>query len=119
MGVDLLDITFRIEKTFGIRMPFNAWLEFAGMNRDQVAAVGFDVTAGQIYDFIVSRLREMPDGLHVPVESPPKSFNPNRPGPWSREDVWDLLRGILVDCLGVDSQVVTPDARLMADLGAE
>ena len=37
----------------------------------------------------------------------------------TREDVFDKVRKVLVDALGVDDEDVTPQATLNADLGAE
>lgn len=37
----------------------------------------------------------------------------------TQEQVFDKIRDVLVDALGVDDDEVTPDARLVGDLGAE
>jgi acyl carrier protein len=37
----------------------------------------------------------------------------------SRDEVFQKVRGVLVDALGVDEEEVTPEATLMGDLGAE
>jgi acyl carrier protein len=37
----------------------------------------------------------------------------------TREQILQEVQGVLVDALGVDEEEVTPDATLMADLGAE
>jgi acyl carrier protein len=37
----------------------------------------------------------------------------------SRDDIFDKVREVLVDALGVDDNEVTTDATLMGDLGAE
>ena len=37
----------------------------------------------------------------------------------TREQILQEIQGVLVDALGVDDDEVTPDATLMADLGAE
>ena len=36
-----------------------------------------------------------------------------------RQDIFEKVREVLVDALAVDDDEVTPDAKLMADLGAE
>lgn len=243
MGTDLLDITYRVEKAFGIRMPFDAWLDVPGVTRIEIAT-GFDVTVGQFYNFILSRLVETPDGfrpprvsrdellnrlslflnlpaceidvetdlerllnhpdrraewfdlarfldtqlpplrrpswltasialrvvsvsamglalahrgnslawlaavvvtgvvwllalfmtvteatmiprncrsvadLHRLLNVPPEKSEPEPPAPWSRHDVWLILQQVLVDCLAVQAAEITPNARLVADLGA-
>ncbi|MBI3988109.1 MAG: hypothetical protein HY347_00685 [candidate division NC10 bacterium] len=38
---------------------------------------------------------------------------------WTREEVWEAVKGILIDSLGVDEQEVVPEASLVRDLGAE
>jgi hypothetical protein len=38
---------------------------------------------------------------------------------WSEDEVWDILRKSLTDALGVDEKLLTPDARLVEDLGME
>jgi acyl carrier protein len=38
---------------------------------------------------------------------------------WSEDEVWEILLESLVDGLGVDAEAVTPDARLVEDLGME
>jgi len=37
----------------------------------------------------------------------------------TQEEVFEKVRGVLVDALGVDDEEVTPDASLTANLGAE
>lgn len=37
----------------------------------------------------------------------------------SREEIFDKVKDVLVDALGLDEEDVTPDATLMGDLGAE
>jgi acyl carrier protein len=37
----------------------------------------------------------------------------------TQDQVFEKVRGVLVDALGVDEEDVTPDAKLSADLGAE
>jgi hypothetical protein len=38
---------------------------------------------------------------------------------WSEDEVWEILRECIVDALGVKPEQVTPDARLVEDLGME
>ncbi len=37
----------------------------------------------------------------------------------SRDEIYDKVRGVLVDALGVDDDEITPDAVIKDDLGAE
>lgn len=38
---------------------------------------------------------------------------------WPEELVWEQLRDVMVDALGVDDDEVAPEARLIQDLGAD
>ena len=38
---------------------------------------------------------------------------------WTREEIWGILRGVVVDVLGVESEAVTREARFVEDLGAD
>lgn len=38
---------------------------------------------------------------------------------WTREEIWEAVKGILLDSLGVAEQEVVPEASLVGDLGAE
>jgi len=42
-----------------------------------------------------------------------------RPMPANEQEVFEKIQEVLVDALGVDDDEVTPDAKLVADLGAE
>jgi acyl carrier protein len=60
MGIDLLDITFRIERTFGVRFSGDDLLQAAGHETVADLAVSsepFDITVGQIYEQLLGRLR--------------------------------------------------------------
>lgn len=37
----------------------------------------------------------------------------------TREDIFEKVRGVLIEALGVDEEEVTPEAKLQEDLGAE
>jgi hypothetical protein len=38
---------------------------------------------------------------------------------WSEDELWEILRESIADALGVKPEHVTPDARLVEDLGME
>ena len=38
---------------------------------------------------------------------------------WTEEEIWDILRECICDALGVKPEEVTPDARMVEDLGME
>ncbi len=48
MGIDLLDVSFRIEKTTGVRLDQSDW---------QSLAMNGDVTVGDLYSLILCRLK--------------------------------------------------------------
>jgi acyl carrier protein len=60
MGIDLLDITFRMERTFGVRLSLDDLLQAAGYESVAELAASpepFDITVGQIYEQLLGRLR--------------------------------------------------------------
>jgi hypothetical protein len=89
MGVDFLDLSFQVEKQFGVRLEPDDL-------RDEWMANGGDCTAGHLHDVICEKCRA--SGL------------PIRRGSWNR------LRIALVRTLGVSVSEVTRDAWLRRDL---
>jgi len=104
MGLDLLDLSYHLERSFGVRLTTDdwtaLWMAETGGERD--------FTMAQVYDLILERLeREAPaqrEALQVT---------------WDRESVWAEVSKTFAECLGVDLEEVTPDARLVGDLGME
>lgn len=90
MGVDFLDIQFRLEKVFGFEDLGRSYADF-------LESKGVGVTAGDLHDFVCSRL--------VEEGRPPH-------GSWPR------LKILLHDALGAKPAEVCRGSRLMADLGA-
>ena len=56
MGLDLLDLSFRIEQRFSLKLPPQAFTEMAGWSPDNSEGRPFDVTVGQIYEYLLARL---------------------------------------------------------------
>jgi hypothetical protein len=52
---------------------------------------------------------------HIPVNCERTGKMASRT--WTEEEVWDILRECICDALGVKPEEVTPDARLVEDLG--
>jgi len=96
MGIDLLDISFRIEREFGVRLEMRD-LVFPEQ-REKIQ----DPTAGQLFEFL---LRSLPDLEHAA-----------RP---TDEDLWRRLQLIIADVCFIPPTAVIPTARLWADLGCE
>ena len=96
MGIDILDINFRLEKAFSLRMPWGqlVWRE---QNRDK-HHIRIDPTVGEIYLYICEMLR----GKEIPIP----------------EDSWDRVVRCISDALGVDRSNIHPHSHLVKDLGA-
>ena len=88
----ILDITFRIEKVFGVKL--------GGAERERLWSrhEPADFTVGELYDCVCQKLKEA--GQPIP------------------EDGWQKMQDLLVDALGVHDDEVKPSAFLMKDLGA-
>jgi acyl carrier protein len=105
MGIDYLDIKFRIEKVFGITVTNE---EFVGLIQDH------DVTVGELYDFVLRKTRlhdvarhdlrlsyrlweEMQRVVHAVTQVPRERIELQTPmeflfPPESRRVQWDALR---------------------------
>jgi acyl carrier protein len=99
MGVDLLDIHFRLEKALGIRLPRTS-LYWTRQEREAGSLyVGKrDVTAGEVHVNLCETLAEL--GHEVPANS--------------RE----IVRACLGEALGFAPEEVKPEHLLIRDLGA-
>jgi hypothetical protein len=90
MGIDFLDVAFRIEKQFGVRIePADILPAWTKDDRN-------DVTAGEFHEIICEKCREQ--GIKVPRSS------------------WNQLKLALVDALGVTPSEIKKDAWLRKDL---
>jgi hypothetical protein len=97
MGLDLLDLTFRLEQHFGVRL---------GM--DQLRKMLFkheppDIRAGELFDFVRGQVPHA-GVLDLDVDS---------------DLLWPLFQRDVADALGVELWEVTKDKWLVQDLGAE
>jgi hypothetical protein len=84
MGLDLLDLTFRAERSFAIRMPRD-WMTRLGVKKD-----GDDATLAQFHGLLLELCREQ--NVAPPAES------------------WQVVTRIVGDATSADD--VTPDTRL-------
>jgi hypothetical protein len=112
MGLDLLDLSFRINQRFGMNIAVQDIFQIADWPAPDPDGRPFDVTVGQFYEFLLARLEIVNEG-----ESRTAALKQNRT--WTPREVWDELEEILVECLYVKPDDVRPGARLVADLGAE
>jgi hypothetical protein len=90
MGMDHLDFTFRLEKTFELKLPFET--VFAGYD-----AKTRDLTAGQVHENICRYLQSQ--GRTVPVSS------------------WHRVQVCAAKASSKKIAQVKPQSRLIADLG--
>lgn len=96
MGVDLLDIRFRIEREFGVR------LEMRDLVFPEQSEKIHDPTAGQLFEFL---LRSLPVSEHAAKPTD--------------EELWHRLQLIIADVCYIPPTAVIPTARLHADLGCD
>ncbi len=101
MGIDALDMTFRCEREFGIKLT-RADLESLlsnGNTSNPPEGAWTDVQVREVVEWVQSSLDEQ--GVHY------------------EQDVFLGVQEVLVQCLGVDDDEITLDAWLVRDLGAE
>jgi len=91
MGIDALDIVFRIEKRYNVKVDMQDWVELANHRTPG------DLTAGELHFLIGASLQES-----------------NQPVPRS---LWNGLRVILAQSLAVSPQKIKPESWLIKDLG--
>ncbi|MDQ3439477.1 MAG: acyl carrier protein [Planctomycetota bacterium] len=128
MGLDLLDIIFRLERKFGIKIPHGDLADlFNGRNAD--TATADDIAAyvlrrllrgqepGDTSGFDNDRaclgcgynLRGLPGGSVCPECGR---------GADLPDQVWEGVCDVLIDVIGVSRQKIRPGASLRHDLGA-
>jgi hypothetical protein len=95
MGIDLLDINFRIEREFGVRIALR---DLVHLVKDDAI---HDPTAGELFDLLVRSLPEPEDSERT------------------ADDRWTRLQSIIAETCGIPASMVKRDARLVADLGCE
>lgn len=121
MGLDLLDIVFRAERVFGIKL------------REREVAALFtsrrppDATAGELYELVRRRYLQRPIAhrrcihcgyprLGLPMEARcPECGRPSLEDP---AEMWNQIRRILADSIGCDIEAIQKDSLLRKDLGA-
>lgn len=129
MGIDLLDIQFRLEKAFAIRLD-QADFDTLFTRRQPPT----DATAGDLSTLVLSKItrpghplppltdyldRQVPcitchRGLH---DLPRTAYCPHCGTPAAQSQVWLAVRLVLQAALGVDYDQIRPDSLLIRDLG--
>jgi acyl carrier protein len=125
MGFDLLDILFRLEKSFGIRIPKGELEKFARRNdppdlrvQDLVDMVRSKWPQPAVRDGVIAddrrctvcdyNLRGLPNGHRCPECGASASYE---------GQIYDGVSRVLVDSLGVDEKEIDPGASVPRDLG--
>jgi hypothetical protein len=112
MGLDLLDLSIRINQRFGMNIAVQDIFQIADWPAPDPDGRPFDVTVGQLYEFLLAR-------LEIVDEAESRSCAQTNGRTWTPREVWDELEEILVECLCVIPDDLRPGARLVADLGAQ
>jgi hypothetical protein len=115
VGIGLLDLTFRLEGRFGIRIDRGQWGELAAGRKP------FDVTAAEVCALVEARrlamrrsLRWQPDG------SGPMVLDYQEAGTGNADDggeTWPGVRDVIAQVVGATPESVRPESWLVRDLG--
>ena len=119
MGLDLIELDYRIEKRFGVCVGIDAW-ERAGAGR-----IPFDLTAVEVTRLVAETLER--EGISLTIEPENAPVNPAPPVlNYARDDVrkpidnlWEEVRDIIAATLRVPAVRVEPRCWLRRDLGME
>jgi hypothetical protein len=96
MGVDILDLTFRLERRFGIKIRRDDLVKLIEKNEPP------DVTVGQLFDFVRSRADRvalLDDEMDADL-------------------IWLMFQREVSDALGVEPGEVLKGSWIIRDLGA-
>lgn len=89
MGLDTVELVLRVEEEFEIEIP-----------NDIAAQLS---TAGDIHNFIMSNITKSSSSIDTALDV----------------EIWERLRDIIVEQLGVRPEEVKKSSRIVADLGAD
>jgi hypothetical protein len=96
MGIDLLDLAFRLERQFGVRVSSHQLSKLAMRNDPP------DIRVGDLFDLLCSDVPRF-GVLDLALDA---------------ETLWPTYQRAISDALGVDLAEVTKDKALDHDLGA-
>jgi acyl carrier protein len=97
IGIDLLDISFRLERRFGVKVTHDDFMKLF------IERESRDIVVGDLFALVHQR---MPSGGIVDSEV-------------DADVLWLIFQSAISDTLGVDHEDITKDAGLFRDLGAE
>ena len=97
MGIDMIDLAFRLERHFGVRLSMEELRKMWMKNEPP------DIRVGELFDFVCG-LVPQPEGLDLDADA---------------DSLWPLFQRDVSDALGVELREVTKDKWLAHDLGAE
>lgn len=96
MGIDVLDLVFRLETRFGIQIPRGDWIKLMMKNDPP------DIAVGDVFDFV--RSRAIASGVVDPE--------------MDADLIWPMFQRDISDSLGVEPDEVVKDRWIIRDLGA-
>ena len=109
MGLDTVEIVLRTEETFNINLP-----------DDECSKA---ITVGDLYRLVLSKL-ELPYVQANEIEAGKRGRDRSHlrmPSlySWALPDVWQTLKGIIVDQLQIKEEDVKEEAAFLRDLGCD
>jgi hypothetical protein len=120
MGIDFVDLNFRIEKRFGVSPDFSLWEEVvAGRSK-------FDLTAGEVCDVVErclsARRARLAAEAHDAAAGAVLPYQPPSEKPWMPQepfegDVWPAVKEVISATLSVPAVRIDRDTWLVRDLG--
>jgi acyl carrier protein len=97
MGIDILDLIFRLERTFGVKIPRSEFALLALKNEP------IDLVAGDLFEYVRRKARL--SGVRLLDDETDSHL------------MWPLFQKAVSDALGVEPGEVTKESWLIRDLG--
>ena len=121
MGIDFLDLSFRLEKRFGVELRITVWEEVICRRLGKP----FDISAGEVCAVVAAQLeaaRRAARAVQKPAEREGKILEyRSAAGAWSgfEGDPWLTVRDEIAATLSVPAEAITRESWLRRDLGME
>jgi acyl carrier protein len=96
MGMDILDLVFRLERTFCVKIGREEWLQL--IDKDTPP----DVNVGELFELVRGRA----------VSAGPLDDE------LDAEILWPMFQRAISDALGIEPEEITKDKEVIRDLGA-